>query len=408
MDATEKYTAGEIRQYTIQAVDFIIQNGTENTTDGKWRTAYSDVPQEVCPLDVHNIMFDLLARVLASRPEVVALSADGKGWNITYDPAYCVHCPETTPIQKEVAIDDELQKKLESVAAFIIEDGTGQTTSGAYTTRTVNIPADLLSPEMVEKYKDEIAGIIETYDAVSDVLVDEDGDFDVNYYLDYCPYYDPHEHEKEDFPPHREILNPLDRTQYEETQAMLAECRPALIPEKGVQHPPVYMATLPHAREHDELDAFKQSRELNNACAAEIEKAIHDSNYEPFHYDMEAAAKQVIAKFGMERTKIIAANTVKMRDGDMRFSSGTQAWAKSVTLPDTPASTRFDVFTNIHSTLLDSFITSLRRMEREAEKAPADKKTPSLLGQLKENKKAVAAKPPAKGKDKASTNDMEV
>ncbi len=65
-------------------------------------------------------------------------------------------------------------------------------------------------------------------------------------------------------------FDPLSREAHDTMLAMLAECRPAAIPEKIVQHPPVYMATLPYARDHDELDAFIESRDLNRACADDI------------------------------------------------------------------------------------------------------------------------------------------
>lgn len=404
MDATEKYTSGEIRKYAVQAVDFIIQQGTENTTDGKWTVHYGDVPKEVCPREVLNLLFEPLARLLANRPEVVDFTAGRDEWAVTYDPAYCVHCPETTPIQKENAIDDELAKKLESVAAYIVEDGATATTSGVYTAYTNNIPADLLPPEMVEQYKEEIESLLFTYDAVADVELDEDDNFDVTYYLGYCPNYEPDREEADEYPEDREIFAPLSREAHDTMLAMLAECRPAAIPEKIVQHPPVYMATLPYARDNDELDAFIESRDLNRACADDIDKAIHDSMYELYHYDMENAAKKLIGNYGMERVKIIVANTVQIKDYDGRFSSANKEWAKGVTLPDVPKDHRFDFFTECHPALLDGFIKRLRQMEQAAEKAPAVKK-PSLLGELAKNKQDVApAKPPAKGK----SHDMEV
>ena len=105
-------------------------------------------------------------------------------------------------------ITGELKSTLENAARYIIETSARETSGGNYITYTGDVPEEIISPELFTKYMKSIAGIMEEYEAVADVIVDKDS-IDVNMYLDYCPNYEPFAEELDDYPPDRKIEDPL-------------------------------------------------------------------------------------------------------------------------------------------------------------------------------------------------------
>ena len=160
---------------------------------------------------------------------------------------------------------------------------------------------------------------------------------------------------------------------------------------------PLYQQSGEYAMEHGELDAFRASRKANIACRDAIQAAISEG-FDGMH--LTADAKGVLAEFGPERVSYVLATTLQVKTWDERFSSGNQAWAAAVPMAE-PQDRRSAYIINSHSTLLDGFVSMMRK-ELDAmrdQKSQAAKK-PSIKGQL-------AAKPapsaqPDKPKDKGA------
>ena len=126
---------------------------------------------------------------------------------------------------------------------------------------------------------------------------------------------------------------------------------------------PVYRQTGMYAREHGELDQFRQSNVANIACRAAIEKAITE-NFDGMRLRADAA-EPVLKAFGSERVMFVLANTVQHKDWDGRFSRENKAWAAAFLIePDVVMGMdrRVQFIVNSHSAVLDGFI----RMAREA------------------------------------------
>ena len=126
---------------------------------------------------------------------------------------------------------------------------------------------------------------------------------------------------------------------------------------------PVYRQTGMYAREHGELDQFRQSNVANIACRAAIEKTIAE-NFDGMRLSTDAAA-QVLEAFGSERVMFVLANTVQHKDWDGRFSRENKAWAAAFSIePDVVMGMdrRQQFIVNSHPAVLDGFI----RMAREA------------------------------------------
>jgi hypothetical protein len=109
--------------------------------------------------------------------------------------------PDATP--------GDLERQLEKAAAFIVETCARETTSGNYFIYPEEIPAEIISSDLYCKHKARIVEIMLEYEAIGEVDVSEYDSLDVMVYLDYCPNFEPLPEESDDFPPDREILDPL-------------------------------------------------------------------------------------------------------------------------------------------------------------------------------------------------------
>ena len=126
---------------------------------------------------------------------------------------------------------------------------------------------------------------------------------------------------------------------------------------------PVYRQTGMYAKEHGELEQFRQSSVANIACRAAVEKAIAE-NFDGMRLRADAASP-VLSEFGSERVLFVLANTVQHKEWDGRFSRENKAWAAAFVIePDVVMGMdrRVQFIVNSHPAVLDGFI----RMGREA------------------------------------------
>ena len=135
---------------------------------------------------------------------------------------------------------------------------------------------------------------------------------------------------------------------------------------------PVYTQPPDYAREHGELDKYRESKRLNVLCKEAIEQSIRD-NYKDNRLDADAVWRDVTAQFGSKRAAFVLAMTVREKDFDGRFSRENKAWAKTQPLPPDPEHRgRYCsyVVDKAHPVLTDALVTHARR-ELEREKKPS-------------------------------------
>ena len=132
----------------------------------------------------------------------------------------------------------------------------------------------------------------------------------------------------------------------------------------------VYKQPVAYAREHGELDQWRQNNNLNKDCAKAIDKAVSNSNYEPFHYDLKNAAKTVIAEYGAERVNLVLASVIQDQSYDGRYSHANKEWAKTFEVPENK------VYLQSHPVLVDGFADKARQVALEK---------PSIMETLKAN-----------------------
>ncbi len=162
----------------------------------------------------------------------------------------------------------------------------------------------------------------------------------------------------------------------------------------------VYKFPAAHAREHNELEAYRASKKENIACAKAIRDAIWD-NYKDNRLDTKCV-KDVISKFGTERTMYVLANTIQQQDWDGRYSPDNKRWAKSVIIHEDKDPWGGDrnidfVVQGAHPGLADLFTSQARKEVAELEKKPSVREKLSTSFQEQKPKTAV---PKNKGQER--------
>lgn len=132
----------------------------------------------------------------------------------------------------------------------------------------------------------------------------------------------------------------------------------------------VYKQDADYARQNDELALYRDSNWLNTACAEAIDRAIKDSNYELYRYDLGTAAQKVIAEYGAERVEWVLAATLQNLEHDGRFSHTNKNWGKDFPIPQ-ERSIYYTVKT--HPAVLDGFLDAVRKVFTELEQDTPDK-----------------------------------
>jgi len=136
---------------------------------------------------------------------------------------------------------------------------------------------------------------------------------------------------------------------------------------------PIYRHDVIYAQEHGELDQYRASRKANAACKEAIEASIRE-HFDGMNLD-DAALKDVLECFSMERVSYVLANTIQQKTWDGRFSRSNREWAEAVPMFE-PENRRFYFVVESHPAVLDGFVRQFRD-EQTAERAK-----PSIKAQL--------------------------
>ncbi len=108
--------------------------------------------------------------------------------------------------------------------------------------------------------------------------------------------------------------------------------------------------------------------------AADIDKAISDSNYELYRYNLKQAAATVIEEHGAEKVNRILAEYVVRHDYDGRISANNKEWAKNFDIPEN----RYPPVFHTHPTVLDGFITEAQVQIKALEKTVEQSELPDV------------------------------
>ncbi|MCD8148748.1 MAG: DUF3849 domain-containing protein [Clostridiales bacterium] len=130
---------------------------------------------------------------------------------------------------------------------------------------------------------------------------------------------------------------------------------------------PLYLQSPAYAREHGELEQYRESRRISIACKDAIEKAVAD-NFDGMHLN-SGAVKPVVDQFGEERVAYVLATTIQMKDWDRRFSPSNKEWAASVPIGEEISpfgnDRRLEWTVESHPAVLDGFVRMFQKEVQE-------------------------------------------
>ena len=125
---------------------------------------------------------------------------------------------------------------------------------------------------------------------------------------------------------------------------------------------PIYPYSYAEAKRNGEADIalYRASHKANLNCKAAIERAISE-NFDGMHLN-SGTEDGVISKYGIDRVRLLLANTLQELDYDGRFSRRNKEWGQSIELPfsfwDSDRKTEYII--NSHPAILDGFIDNVR------------------------------------------------
>ena len=86
---------GEWEQKLSDAVDFIIKDGTSQTSEGNWILSFWDLEKNTgIDVECEPFLQELLGDMLCSRPEVADLTIEDEVFDVTYYLDYCPNCKQ--------------------------------------------------------------------------------------------------------------------------------------------------------------------------------------------------------------------------------------------------------------------------------------------------------------------------
>ncbi|MBR6984241.1 MAG: DUF3849 domain-containing protein [Ruminococcus sp.] len=137
---------------------------------------------------------------------------------------------------------------------------------------------------------------------------------------------------------------------------------------------PVYLKTAQEARDSGEIGLFRQNGNENQSCRESIKKAIND-NYHLYEnglggtFDVDAALKQVMKEYPLDRISLLVASRIASSDWDKRFDEKVQKWANDVIspLPDKIKPSLIYYQTNEHSGLVNMLAGKIMEKQLELE-----------------------------------------
>ena len=119
----------------------------------------------------------------------------------------------------------------------------------------------------------------------------------------------------------------------------------------------IYRNSGSYAREHGEIEKWRESKAANIACRDAIDKAVAE-NYDGSHLKTDKILDAVISDFGRERVELVLAATIQEKPFDGRFSNANKERAKKVPMID--GDKCYMVSDRTHSVLLDALAKAFR------------------------------------------------
>lgn len=145
--------------------------------------------------------------------------------------------------------------------------------------------------------------------------------------------------------------------------------------ETAFSNVPVYAKSLAEARNLDELEIYRASRNENHACA-NMTDAFISKHYNDNSLDSEGALNDLLEKYPIERIALVSAVNIADKTRDGRISDANRAWANAFLedYPDDVMRQKGEYYLTAHPGLVNLFADTVRSyIEKNRELAPEQK-----------------------------------
>lgn len=134
---------------------------------------------------------------------------------------------------------------------------------------------------------------------------------------------------------------------------------------------PVYYPSFPYARQHGEIELWRESFRINMECKGQINQRALEANNSR---ELDLMIGDLIRIYGLERTMCVLSRTIQYQDWDKRLSEAVRERAKRFQFNDPEHKgddpTEQYICHGLQPCLLDAVYRKL--MEKEAEQAAYD------------------------------------
>lgn len=128
---------------------------------------------------------------------------------------------------------------------------------------------------------------------------------------------------------------------------------------------PIYYPSYPYAREHNEVELWRESHRIDMECKGQINRRAMESHNSR---ELDLMIEDLVRIYGLERTMCVLSRSVQFRDWDERISEAVRERAKEFdfqeTSEDEPNSKGY-ILQELDPWALDYLFRRL--MEREAQ-----------------------------------------
>jgi hypothetical protein len=132
-------------------------------------------------------------------------------------------------------------------------------------------------------------------------------------------------------------------------------------PPQASGHAPVFYDSPEGNRE-----AYFENQRQNVECAKKLGQSLW-KHFSGFSLD-SAAVLDDVKEYGIERVSVVLANTMRLREGDARFSSKNREWGEGIALPVSVIRITTEVAS--HSEIVNAFVTAVRELEMRKQRSP--------------------------------------
>jgi hypothetical protein len=134
---------------------------------------------------------------------------------------------------------------------------------------------------------------------------------------------------------------------------------------------PVYYPSFRYAREHNEIDLWRESHRINMECKGQINRRALEANNSR---ELDLMINDLIRIYGVERTMCVLSRTIQYKDWDERLSQAVKERAKKFHFNEQEYEgqdpTKQYICQDLNPCILDILYRKL--MEQEANQAALD------------------------------------